>query len=132
MYTTSSRVYEILDSQFICRTRHSVHMMYTIPRSIFTILEIQFLYKSRHSLHIMYTISCCIYAILDIQFLLQIQTFRTDIMYTMSRRIFAVWTVNFLQIQTFRTYNVRNFPLNLRSFGNQFLFKSKHSISIMY
>ena len=49
-------------------------------------------------------------------------------MYTISRRIFAVWIVNFLQIQTFRTYSVHNFPQNFRSYGNQFFFKSKHSV----
>ena len=82
--------------------------------------------------YIMYTIFRWIFGVLDIQFLLQIQIFRTYIVYTISHRIFAVWTVNFLQIQTFRTYNVHNFPLNLRSYGNQFFFKSKHSVRIMY
>ena len=82
--------------------------------------------------YIMCTISRWIFGVLDIQFPMQIQTFRTYTMYTISRQIFAVWTVNFLEIQTFRTYNVHNFPQNLRSYGNQFLFKSKHSVRIMY
>ena len=82
--------------------------------------------------YIMYTVFRLIFGVLDIQFLLQIQIFRTYIVYTISRRIFAVWTVNFLQIQTFRMYNVHNFPLNLRSYGNQFFFKSKYSVRIMH
>ena len=83
-------------------------------------------------IYIIYTISRWIFGVLDIQFLLQFQTFCSYIMYTISRRIYAVWTVNFLQIQTFCTYSVHNFPQNLRSYGNQFFFKSKHSVRIMY
>ena len=82
--------------------------------------------------YITYRISRWIFGVLVIQFPLQIQTFRTYTMYTISRRIFAVWIVNFLQIQTFRTYNAHNFQLNLRNYGNQFFFKSKHSVRIMY
>ena len=82
--------------------------------------------------YIMYTISRWNFGVRDIQYLLQIQTFHSYIMYTISRRIFAVRTVNFLPIQTFRTCNVHNFPLNLRSYSNQFFFKSKHSVRIMY
>ena len=45
--------------------------------------------------YIMYTISEWIFGVLDIQFFLLIQTFRTYIMYTISCWISAFWTFNF-------------------------------------
>ena len=69
------------------------YIMYTISRWIFAVLDIQFLCQSRHSVQIMYTISRWIFAILDIEFFVQIQTFHTYIMYTISRqfKIFKVF-----------------------------------------
>ena len=66
------------------------------------ILDNQFFCYSKYCLHIMYTIFRSIYTILDIQF--------------------------FLQIQTLRTYNLHNFPLNLCHSGFKFFCKSRHSV----
>ena len=41
------------------------YIMYTISRWICEILDIQFLHKTRHSVHLIYTISCWIFAVLD-------------------------------------------------------------------
>ena len=69
MYTISRRIYEILDIQFLPKTKHSVHLMYTISRGIYPVLDFQFICKSKHSVHIMYIISRRIYIYQDIQFI---------------------------------------------------------------
>ena len=133
MYTICNRIYEILDSQFIYQTRHSVHMMYIIARWIFTILEIQFVCKSNHSVHIMYTIS---------RWVSIVGTFRFSTnpnipcKYNVQNFLFNLCNSRYsisLQIRTFRTFNVHNFPLNFRS-SRQSIFQKIQTFckNIMY
>ena len=92
MYTISSGIYGFLDFQFICKSRHSVHIMCTISRGIYAVLDFQFICKSRHSVH---NFPLNLY-ISRYSISLQIQIFRTYIMYTVFRLIYAVPDFQFI------------------------------------
>ena len=142
MYTIYRLIYVILEIQFFCKSRQSVHIMYTISRRIYHILDIQFFCKSKHSVHITYTITRWIYTIQDIQFFCKSKPF-VHLLTQFVVEFTLFWIFNFsanldnpyvqctqfplkfmlflysifLQIQTIYVYNVHNFSLNLRNFG---------------
>ena len=133
MYTISRSIFAILNIQFICKSRHYVHITYSISAKISLVRDIQFFCKSRNSVHIYFK-----------QFPVEFSQF---------------WRFNFSKNPDIpQIYNVYNFPLNFWSSGYsyflqiqtfyayilyiislliyvildiQFLWKSKHSVNLL-
>ena len=107
--------------------------MYTIFRWIYEILNIQFLRKTRHSVHLMYTISRWIYSVMDLQFFCKIQTVRTFDVHNFLLNIRCSGYSNSLQIQTFRTYIMYTISRWIDEiFDIQFLCKTRLFVHLMY
>ena len=153
--------FRILDIQFFCKSRHSVHIIYRISRWISRSSGHSiFLQNQWFCTYVMHIISRWNFGVLDIQFFLQIQTFRTYIMYRISRWIYAIldinfssnpnipyiwctqfpaefaqfWTINFsANPNILYKYNVHNFLSNLCCFGCP-IFRQIHTFCtyIMY
>ena len=121
-YTISHWIYAVLGIRFFCKSRHSVRIMYTISCLIDAIFNIQFFCYSKYSVHIYRTqfsieflqhwtfnffantTISCIYNVHNFSMnfssfgysiFLQIQSFRTYIMYSISRWILVVLDIQF-------------------------------------
>ena len=107
-------------------------IMYTISRWILEILDIQFLRKTRHSVHLIYIISLWIYVVLNFQFTCKSrQPYIYCTQFTMEFTQF--WILNyFVNLDIPYIYNLHKFALNLRNFGYSIFTKTRHSVHLMY
>ena len=132
MYTVCHWIFNTLDIQFFCKTRHSIHISRTqLPFNFRSFGYSKFLQIQKFRIYYVYNFSFNLCSS-GHSILLQIQTFRTFIMYTILHWIYGVLDIQiFLLIQTYRTHiTYLIFRWIFAALEIKFFCKSRYSVYI--